>query len=77
MGTGIGGTLTNVGVPENPSAPVTAGAAETKKKAEDAFPEPSGTTKVMAGIKETGAQAVTSAVSSVTEAIEKVNAQIK
>lgn len=70
MGTGIGGTLTNVGVPETPSAAAT-------KKAEDAFPEPSGTTKVMAGIKETGVQAVTSAVSSVTEAIEKVKAQIK
>lgn len=72
MGTGIGGTLTNEGAPEpDPSAP-----AEPKKP-EDAFLEPSGTTKVMVGIKEAGEQAVSSAVSSVTEAIEKVNAQIK
>lgn len=71
MGTGIGGTLTNMGAPEPPPP-----SAEPKKP-EDAFPEPSGTTKVMAGIKEMGEQAVASAVSSVTEAVEKVNAQIK
>lgn len=73
MGTGIGGTLTNVGVPENRETTGTEAAAIKVSRQQEPFPEPSGTTKVMAGIKEMGEQAV----SSVTEAVEKVNVKIK
>lgn len=66
MGTGIGGTLSNEGVPASPSPP------PPTAKADD-FPEPSGTTKVMAGVKELGEQAL----SSVKEAIDEVNQKIK
>lgn len=68
MGTGIGGTLSDVGVPP-PTPPTT----DTSKATGGDSTEPSGTTKAVAGVKEMGEQAV----SWVTEAVDKVNQKIK
>jgi len=74
MGTGIGGTLTNEGVPKTPPPTLPQPKSATDPKAPGSeLPEPSATTKVMEGVKEVGEQAV----SAVTDAIDKLNQNIK